>query len=74
GIPVAYFPNTSCDFETHFEEHNIVINLTLCGDWAGTAYPPTCPSTCVDHVNNDPQAFEEAFFEFVSIRVYEPLV
>jgi hypothetical protein len=30
GIPVAYFPDTNCDFPTHFQEHTIVINLTLC--------------------------------------------
>jgi len=29
GTPVAYFPNTNCDFGA-FEDHNIIINLTLC--------------------------------------------
>ena len=30
GIPIAYFPDTNCDFPKHFQEHTIVINLTLC--------------------------------------------
>ena len=30
GLPVASFPNTFCDFSSHFSEHNIIINLTLC--------------------------------------------
>jgi len=71
GIPVAYFPDTNCDFSTHFQEHTIVINLTLCGDWAGNVYPSTCPSTCVDFVNKNPQAFADAYFDFAAIRVYE---
>ena len=30
GIPVASFPNTFCDFSDHFDDQNIIINLTLC--------------------------------------------
>jgi len=30
GTPMAYFPNTNCDFGRHFGEHNIIINLTFC--------------------------------------------
>lgn len=30
GTPAAYFPNTFCDFSTHFDPQNIIINLTLC--------------------------------------------
>jgi len=72
GMPQALFPNTSCDFARHFGEHNIVINLTLCGDWAGTTYGNTqCPGTCVDLVNSSPEAFEQAYFKFSSVRVYQ---
>ncbi|KAH0835850.1 glycoside hydrolase family 16 protein [Lanmaoa asiatica] len=49
GEPVAYFPSTDCDFSTHFGPHNIIINLTFCGDWAGNSavYAASgCPSTC----------------------------
>ncbi|KAF9003020.1 concanavalin A-like lectin/glucanase domain-containing protein [Cyathus striatus] len=72
GVPAAYFPNTSCDFPSHFSAHNIIINLTLCGDWAGSVYSQSgCPSTCVDFVNNNPSSFSNAFFDFASIRVYQ---
>lgn len=27
---MAYFPDTKCDFLTHFGPHNIIINLTFC--------------------------------------------
>jgi len=71
GLPVASFPNTFCDFSDHFDEQNIIINLTLCGDWAGNVYGQSgCPSTCVDFVNNNPGSFVDAYFDIASIRVY----
>ncbi|KAG5652388.1 hypothetical protein H0H81_005184 [Sphagnurus paluster] len=72
GTPAAFFPNTSCDLNRFFNQHNIIINLTLCGDWAGNTYPSTCPLNCVDHVNNNPGAFQNAYFDFKGIRIYEP--
>jgi len=72
GQPVAYFPDTQCDFPSHFWEHAIIINLTFCGDWAGGSYHESgCPSTCDDYVNNNPDAFSNAYFDFASIRVYQ---
>ncbi|EDQ99772.1 glycoside hydrolase family 16 protein [Laccaria bicolor S238N-H82] len=70
GTPAAYFPNTFCDFSTHFDPQNIIINLTLCGDWAGSTYSQGtgCPLTCVDHVNYNASAFTDAYFDFASIR------
>jgi len=48
GTPVADFPNTSCNIPTYFQENNIIINLTFCGDWAGSVYGQSgCPSNCV---------------------------
>ncbi|KAG2357156.1 glycoside hydrolase family 16 protein [Suillus spraguei] len=74
GTPAAYFPDTDCDFSTHFGPHNIIINLTFCGDWAGSSsvYAASgCPSTCVDYVNNNPSAFKNAYFEFNSLNIYQ---
>ncbi|KAJ7598964.1 glycoside hydrolase family 16 protein [Mycena floridula] len=74
GTPTAYFPSTSCDIASHFGVHNIIINLTFCGDWAGQAgiYAQSgCPSTCNDFVDNNPAAFSEAFFDFESLNIYE---
>ncbi|KIM37387.1 glycoside hydrolase family 16 protein [Hebeloma cylindrosporum] len=72
GIPAAYFPDTSCHIPRFFSENNIIINLTLCGDWAGAVYGQSgCPGTCIDHVNNNPAAFKDAYFDFAAIRVYQ---
>ncbi|KAF8703051.1 hypothetical protein AX14_014249 [Amanita brunnescens Koide BX004] len=71
GTPSALFPNTSCDIDNYFAAQNIVINLTFCGDWAGSVYGSSgCPGTCVDHVNNDPGAFTNAYFDFASLNIY----
>lgn len=73
GTPAAYFPSTQCDFDAKFAAHNIIINLTLCGDWAGSpnVYPGSCPQSCISHVDNNPGAFREAFWDFASINVYQ---
>ncbi|KIY67871.1 glycoside hydrolase family 16 protein [Cylindrobasidium torrendii FP15055 ss-10] len=73
GTPVAYFGNTLCDIPRFFGNHRIIINLTFCGDWAGSVYGnyPACPGTCVDYVNNNPAAFTEAYFDFGFIKHYD---
>ncbi|KAH8822653.1 laminarinase [Flagelloscypha sp. PMI_526] len=71
GTPSAYFPNTSCNFPSFFGPNNIIINLTLCGDWAGATFNGDgCSGTCVDYVNNNPSAFTNAYFDFASINIY----
>ncbi|KAF6764292.1 endo-beta-glucanase [Ephemerocybe angulata] len=77
GVPTAYFPSSDlCDLKSKFGPNYIIINLTFCGDWAGkaSAYSESgCPSTCVDFVNNNPDAFKNAFFDFKALRVYKRL-
>ncbi|KAF8227851.1 endo-1,3(4)-beta-glucanase [Tricholoma matsutake] len=74
GTPFANFPSTtSCDLASHFDQNNIIINLTFCGSWAGNSaiYAVSgCPSTCVDYVNNNPSSFANAYFDFASLTVY----
>jgi len=71
GKAVANYPNDSCDLNSRFTDQNIIINLTLCGDWAGNVYGGSgCPSNCVDFVNNNPDAFSDAYFDFAAVRIY----
>jgi hypothetical protein len=35
GTPTAFFVNNQCNIDRFFGDHNIIINLTFCGDWAG---------------------------------------
>jgi len=71
GEPYANFVNNSCNMNTYFGPEAIIINLTLCGDWAGNVYPSTCPSTCVDYVNNQPAAFANAYWDIAGVWVYQ---
>ncbi|KAJ7642037.1 endo-beta-glucanase [Roridomyces roridus] len=72
GTPSATFPSTSCNISKFFAANNIVINLTFCGDWAGSVYSSSgCPSTCTSYVDQNPRAFAGAYFQFNSINIYE---
>jgi len=73
GEPYANFPSSStCDIGSHFSAHNIIINLTLCGDFAGAVYSQDgCPGDCVDTVNNDPSSFVDAYWDLAAVRTYE---
>ncbi|TFK50267.1 endo-1,3(4)-beta-glucanase-like protein [Heliocybe sulcata] len=73
GTPTAYFPNnTDCDLASHFNENKIIINLTLCGDWAGNVFNlDGCPGDCVSYVDENPADFIEAYWDLASVRVYE---
>ncbi|TCD67725.1 hypothetical protein EIP91_012025 [Steccherinum ochraceum] len=71
GTPFADFPNTDCNIDQHFGPQNIIINLTFCGDWAGAVYSSQgCPGSCVDYVNNNPSAFNNAYFDFQWLKIY----
>ncbi|KAL1755379.1 glycoside hydrolase family 16 protein [Schizophyllum commune] len=71
GTPQAYFPNTNCNFGSHFGALRIIINLTFCGDWAGSVYnSDSCPGSCIDRVNNNPSSFGEAYFNIANIDIY----
>ncbi|TFK94501.1 glycoside hydrolase family 16 protein [Polyporus arcularius HHB13444] len=72
GTPLAFFPSTSCDIDSHFGPHNIIINLTLCGDWAGAAFGADgCPGDCISYVNQNPSAFSDAYFNIAWLKVYQ---
>lgn len=74
GEPFADFPSTDCDISQHFRNQSIVANIDLCGQLAGAvdvySGENNCPGECSDFVANQPQAFETAFWEWRSWRVY----
>lgn len=73
GAPTAMFPNNdSCGAFSQFANHQIVLDTTLCGDWAGNAFNSAgCPGSCADYVA-DPSNFKLAKWMVSSIRVYQP--
>lgn len=74
GTPLADFPSTHCDIDTHFKNQSIIANIDLCGSWASSTKWYTtlasCPGTCETYVANNPSAFTEAYWQFASFRVY----
>lgn len=79
GTPMANFKG-SCDFESDFQGQTIVFNTDFCGSWAGEDYASSsCPMTVTDdavasceaYVGSNPSAFSEAYWEIVSVKVYQ---
>ena len=71
---LADFPSTDCNINQHFGNLSIVANIDLCGQWAGQSnvysQQDGCPATCTEFVTNNNTAFETAYWEFASFKVY----
>jgi hypothetical protein len=54
GKALADYPETGCDIGSHFKNQSIVINIDLCGDWAGSSGVYTsqfgCKSIATPHL------------------------
>ena len=76
GNPTASFQGGSgCTIDDHFNNNNIVFDTTFCGDWAGAVWgqDSTCSAkaaTCQDYVQNNPSAFQSAYWSINSLKVY----
>ncbi|KIJ57282.1 glycoside hydrolase family 16 protein [Sphaerobolus stellatus SS14] len=52
GVPVASYPSVACNMPQFFGSQQLVIDITLCGDWAGI--PQVYPQTCANQQPNSP--------------------
>lgn len=74
GKPNAIFEG-GCNIDEHFRDHNIIFDITFCGDWAGNVWGQDgqcsgrAPS-CQAFVQNNPGEFGDAFWQVNSLRVY----
>ncbi|CAI6331867.1 unnamed protein product [Periconia digitata] len=77
GTALADFPRTECEVEKYFRDLSIVVNISLCGDWAGSVFGKQkdgCDATglsCEDFVRDFPEMFGQAYWEFGGFRVYQ---
>ncbi|KAF7309883.1 GH16 domain-containing protein [Mycena indigotica] len=69
GKPAAFFSSGTCNIAEHFKDQVITINTSICGDWAGNAFPGG-PSACAAAAA-DPQNFEHAQWMLNYVSVYE---
>ncbi|RPD63371.1 hypothetical protein L227DRAFT_521471 [Lentinus tigrinus ALCF2SS1-6] len=81
GTPSAAWPSSSCNITQFFQPQQIVLDITLCGDFAGqpNIYQATCgkpgetvvANTCyADNVNGTGANYADAFFEVNYVKVY----
>ena len=75
GTPSASYPSSSCDIESFFGSQQLVLDISLCGEWAGAAaaLEETCPAlvdtqTCYTTYVLDATNYDEAYFEIKSIN------
>jgi hypothetical protein len=77
GTPSGSWPASSCNPSQFFDEQEIVIDITLCGEWAGLAsiLEATCPAltgtnTCYTTYVLDPANYDNAYFEIASVKLF----
>ncbi|KAJ9121357.1 hypothetical protein QFC24_004695 [Naganishia onofrii] len=78
GERTAFWSPNGCDISTFFKPQELVLDITLCGDWAGQASTLTstgCPAltgtnTCYTTYVLDANNYDTAYFEIQYIKVY----
>ncbi|KZV80203.1 hypothetical protein EXIGLDRAFT_733435 [Exidia glandulosa HHB12029] len=76
GLPTASFTSSSisCDISENFQPHRFIINIELCVSLtsmqAGAVFPGG-PDACVKHVNENPDAFKDAYWDIARLSVYK---
>ncbi|PCH33233.1 glycoside hydrolase family 16 protein [Wolfiporia cocos MD-104 SS10] len=84
GMAIANFPASTCDPSKFFYNHSAIFDTTLCGAWAGDDWgdagvpgqEQSCASrtntaTCEEFVANNGAAFDEAYWEVKSVKIYQ---
>ncbi|KAK8051425.1 hypothetical protein PG993_002810, partial [Apiospora rasikravindrae] len=76
GPPQAVFGGSGCNTDSFFFNMSLVININLCGDYAGNIWGKTdkCNTlapTCKDYVASSPEAFLGAFWDVIYIDVFQ---
>jgi len=70
GAPSATLLDTLCNITNFFWDHEIVFDITFCGQWAGNSYATSgCPGTCPQRLV-DPTNFVNATWSINSLQVY----
>ncbi|KAF9652912.1 glycoside hydrolase family 16 protein [Thelephora ganbajun] len=78
GLPSAAYPSSTCNISEHFTAQKLVLDITLCGDWAGvpSVYNATCSggTTGLCYTDNVIGAgsprYDNAYFIINYVRVY----
>ncbi|TFY82363.1 hypothetical protein EWM64_g1657 [Hericium alpestre] len=84
GTAMARWPASSCNPFQFFKTHSMIFDTTLCGDWASGVWGATgvpgqeqsCAqrtgvATCEQFVQQNGAAFNDAYWEVKSVKVYQ---
>lgn len=73
GLPYAQFTLGGDCPTSHFNSMTMILDLTFCGDWAGSEFASECPNlgTCENYVQMNPDMFSEAYWAIRYIQVYQ---
>ncbi|KAJ4328519.1 hypothetical protein N0V84_001036 [Fusarium piperis] len=75
GLPQALFGGRKCNVDEYYHDMNIVLNINFCGDYGEGTWQSfeTCRAlapTCKEFVANNPEAFENTYWDVAYIDVY----
>ncbi|KAF9262641.1 hypothetical protein L218DRAFT_960119 [Marasmius fiardii PR-910] len=74
GEPVANYPATGCPMDKYFGPQALILDITLCGDFARPLYQSPnsgCTGQCYnDAVLGPPSGYDNAYFDIAFVRVY----
>ncbi|KAL0567024.1 hypothetical protein V5O48_014970 [Marasmius crinis-equi] len=73
GAPSASYPAAACNIQKFFQPQKLVIDITLCGTWAGipSIYAQTCGAgTCISNVFGNGSNYGNAWWDISYIRTY----
>jgi len=71
GTPTASWPESGCSSSQFFGPQTLILDITLCGNFAGAAstFQATCSGVCTDLIKT-PTNYNDAYFEISYIRVF----
>jgi hypothetical protein len=75
GPPSSTWGGAGCVWDQHFANHQIVFDITFCGDWAGSAgvFDQMCPGigSCTDYVANNAGDFKDTYWSVPALKLYQ---
>ncbi|KIJ53191.1 glycoside hydrolase family 16 protein [Sphaerobolus stellatus SS14] len=70
GTPVTNLASTYCNLNYYFGAQSLIIDIDICGTWAGAVYAGG-PQACFEYAQSNPEAFDTAYFEIASVKYYQ---
>jgi hypothetical protein len=70
GQATGFYPTSSCNTSQFVRDQSLIIDTTICGNFALGVFSQTCPGSCLDLVQ-DPTNYDNAYWEMKFIKVFQ---